>query len=98
MDSRAQDLLHAVYQIGVLVEIPAKSRAGFFGVEQSYFDLFVHEIGQDFQKGDHPATLIHVEVFQVGRCYPDESASLWNSVPDDLLVYFSVRNKFNHLN
>jgi len=97
MDSRAQDSLHAVYQIRVLVEISAKSRAGFLGVEQSYFDLFVHEVRQDFQKRDHPVAFIRVEVFQVGRGYPDKSASLRNSVLDHLFVYVSIRNEFNHL-
>lgn len=96
MNSRTQDSLHALYQIWVLVEILTKGRPRLFGVQQSYLHTSIHQIGQDLKERHHPAALIDMKVFQVGRRYPNELPGLSDSPANHLLVDIPVCNVLKH--
>jgi hypothetical protein len=96
MDSRAQDALHAAYQIGIPVEISSKGRARLFGVEQPDFYILLSDIREDFEKRDHFPAFIDVKVLQVGGRDPDKSARLTDTPADHSFVYVSISNEINH--
>ncbi len=98
MHPRAQDSLHALYQVRVFVEIVSKGWARLLGVQQPYLHAPAHQIGKDLKKRHPPAALVHVKVFQIRGCYPDELAGLWNPPANHLLVYVSIRDVLDHPN
>tara|TARA_R110000850_G_scaffold5389_16_gene22477 strand:+ start:1745 stop:2056 length:312 start_codon:yes stop_codon:yes gene_type:complete len=79
------------------VEVFAKTRARFFGVDEPNFDAFANEFGEEGEKGvELLFGPLKVKVLQVGRGDPNELSGRGDEVLKNSLMDFFVENESIH--
>lgn len=98
VDAGAEDALEEIGldEGGEAVEIFAESWSWFLGVEETDGDSVIHEVGEDFEKGDEASAFLDMEVLDVSGDDPEKTLGVWDHLDDDALVDFFVEDKFGH--
>lgn len=85
-----------LYQRIKPVEVFSESRARFFGVNESDSHAVFNQVAKHLQQWLEPVVDVHVQIFDVGCHYPEETLSRWQMLLNELRVDIPIKQKLVH--